>query len=320
MLRHLLFVGAVALAVAGAAQADTVDQGQALYEQKCAVCHTLGGGDRIGPDLKGATERRPQAWLLKFVMTPERMIAEKDPVAIALFEQYNRIAMPNLGLTEDEAMSLLAYIEAASSGAAPTAGTTPAGPMPRPQLAAPQSAMLKLFIAFAIVIVAVFAWVALSTRSPVDVDTHRAYGLRRVFFIVASVAVLALLAATIPLAPYAGIQAKADRVVHVAARQFEFIFSDEPLIRAAEIGRLPVIRQLELSAGSVVEFRVTALDVSHGFGLYGPDRQIVAQVQAMPGYVNRLQVRFDEPGQYKVLCMEYCAAGHHLMQTGITVK
>lgn len=320
MLRHLLLVGAALLALAGAAHADPTEQGRILYEQKCTACHTIGGGDRIGPDLHGVVERRPQSWLLAFIVAPEKMIEAKDEVAVRLYQKYNRIMMPTLGLSEDEARSLLAYLQGAGAADAAAPASAPAEPLPRPGLAGPQSAMFALFLVFAIVIAGVFAWVARSTRSPIEVDVKKAYGLRRVLFVSASVVVLALLAATMPFAPYVGAGVKADRIVHVAARQFEFVFSDEPIVAASEIGRVPTHRRLELPAGSLVEFRVTALDVNHGFGLYGPNRQIVAQVQAMPGYVNRLLVRLDEPGFYKVLCLEYCAAGHHLMQSGITVK
>lgn len=320
MLRHLLLAAAAMLALGGAANANPSEQGRTLYEQKCTACHTIGGGDRIGPDLHGVTGRRPQEWLLAFISTPEKMIEAKDEVAVRLYQKYNRIMMPTLGLSEDEVRSLLAYLEeaGAAGGAAPPKAATE--PMPRPALAGPQSVMFALFLGFAIVIAGVFAWVARSTRSPTEVDVKKAYGLRRVLFFSASALVLALLAATMPFAPYLGAGVKADRIVHVAARQFEFVFSDEPIVAASDIGRVPTHRQMELAAGSLVEFRVTALDVNHGFGLYGPNRQIVAQVQAMPGYVNRLLVRFDEPGFYKVLCLEYCAAGHHLMQSSITVK
>lgn len=319
MLRYLLLLVAT-FALAGAAYANTADQGKVLYEQKCAACHTIGGGDRIGPDLHGATERRPHEWLLRFVVAPDRMIAEKDEVALRLFEKYNRIAMPNLGLTENEARALLAHIQATSAASAGVVAAGPSSPLPRPALIAPQSTVLTVFLVLSVVIVAVFAWIALSTRAPAEVDVKTAYGLRRVFFVTAAVVLVALLVATIPRAPYAGSDPKADRVVHVAARQFEFVFSDEPITSGADIGRVPTIQRLELAAGSLVEFRVTALDVNHGFGLYGPQRQLVAQTQAMPGYVNRLFVRLTEPGQYKALCLEYCAAGHHLMQSGITVK
>jgi cytochrome c oxidase subunit 2 len=72
--------------------------------------------------------------------------------------------------------------------------------------------------------------------------------------------------------------------------------------------------------GESVRFRVTSADVNHGFALYGPDDQIVAQTQAMPGYVNELDVTFEQPGQYRVLCLEYCGLAHHAMAADITVS
>ncbi|MFO1349846.1 MAG: cytochrome c oxidase subunit II [Gammaproteobacteria bacterium] len=58
----------------------------------------------------------------------------------------------------------------------------------------------------------------------------------------------------------------------------------------------------EVKLGQPVEFQVTAADVNHGFALYGPNLRLVAQTQAMPGYTNRLQYTFSEPGVYRILC------------------
>ena len=69
----------------------------------------------------------------------------------------------------------------------------------------------------------------------------------------------------------------------------------------------------------MVEFRVTTLDVNHGFSLYAPDGHLVAQTQAMPGYVNRLRVTFDQPGTYTVLCLEFCGMSHHRMRGVVEV-
>lgn len=71
--------------------------------------------------------------------------------------------------------------------------------------------------------------------------------------------------------------------------------------------------------GESVRFRVTSSDVNHGFALYSPDNKIVAQTQAMPGYINNLDVTFEQPGVYRVLCLEYCGVAHHAMIAKITV-
>lgn len=74
-----------------------------------------------------------------------------------------------------------------------------------------------------------------------------------------------------------------------------------------------------VEAGRPVEFRVTAADVNHGFGIYDPDMKLVAQVQAMPGYTNTLRHTFERAGTYRVLCLEYCGTAHHNMISEIKV-
>ena len=75
----------------------------------------------------------------------------------------------------------------------------------------------------------------------------------------------------------------------------------------------------EVVAGQPVEFRVTSTDVNHGFGLYDGAGRLVAQTQAMPGYVNRLNHVFEMPGTYRVLCLEYCGLAHHDMKAELVV-
>jgi hypothetical protein len=71
-----------------------------------------------------------------------------------------------------------------------------------------------------------------------------------------------------------------------------------------------------VAGGMPVEFRVTTLDVNHGFSLYAPDGHLVAQTQAMPGYMNRLRITFDQPGTYTVLCLEFCGMSHSRATSG----
>jgi cytochrome c oxidase subunit 2 len=33
----------------------------------------------------------------------------------------------------------------------------------------------------------------------------------------------------------------------------------------------------------------------------------------LPGQVTKTSARFDEPGEYRFLCHEYCGLAHHLM-------
>lgn len=76
----------------------------------------------------------------------------------------------------------------------------------------------------------------------------------------------------------------------------------------------------EFSVGEQVEFHVTSADVTHGFGLYDEDMNLLEQTQAMPEYTNIVYYTFEEPGTYKILCLEYCGVGHHVMDTEIVVN
>ena len=70
--------------------------GEALFLKACAACHTVGEGDKVGPDLAGVAQRRPRDWLIRFMMEPDVMIAGGDPVAVALDRRYKGVTMPNL--------------------------------------------------------------------------------------------------------------------------------------------------------------------------------------------------------------------------------
>lgn len=73
---------------------------------------------------------------------------------------------------------------------------------------------------------------------------------------------------------------------------------------------------IEIPAGSTVNFTMTSKDVVHGFQVVGTN----LNAMVMPGYIQKATQKFDEPGEYLVLCNEYCGAGHQLMSTTITVK
>lgn len=89
----------------------------ALFAQKCLKCHTIGKGDRVGPDLKGATQRREREWLIGFVQSPGNYL-DRDPIAKELLAKYNGVRMDELALTRPQVEGLLSYIETVSKGPA----------------------------------------------------------------------------------------------------------------------------------------------------------------------------------------------------------
>lgn len=75
-------------------------------------------------------------------------------------------------------------------------------------------------------------------------------------------------------------------------------------------------RQITVPAGSTVTFYVTSKDVQHGFRI----NETNVNMQIVPGEVSKLTVTFDKPGEYDVVCHEYCGVGHHTMAGKIIVE
>lgn len=89
----------------------------ALFQSKCSKCHTVGKGDRVGPDLKGVTVRRTPEWLSAFLKKPSAML-DTDPEAKKLVEKFNGVRMEDMGLSDAQVAGLAAYLEAVSAGPA----------------------------------------------------------------------------------------------------------------------------------------------------------------------------------------------------------
>ena len=74
--------------------------------------------------------------------------------------------------------------------------------------------------------------------------------------------------------------------------------------------------EIRVPAGSTVTFVATSKDVIHGLFIPG------ANVNAMllPGQVTRVTARFEKPGEYSLLCHEYCGIAHHTMWVRVIVE
>jgi len=92
------------LAASDAAGAKTI------FRKRCTACHTFGKGVKVGPDLKGVTERRTRDWLLRFIRSSSGTIQSGDPTATKLFREFKQERMPDWDdLSPEQIASILDY-------------------------------------------------------------------------------------------------------------------------------------------------------------------------------------------------------------------
>jgi len=104
LLTQNLFFGALVFSK------NSTEEGKTLFNTKCIACHTIGQGKRLGPDLKGVTQRRKKAWLKKMIQTPDKMV-KTDADAKKLLKEYNNLPMTNFGLKDKEVNALIDYLQ-----------------------------------------------------------------------------------------------------------------------------------------------------------------------------------------------------------------
>jgi cytochrome c oxidase subunit 2 len=74
--------------------------------------------------------------------------------------------------------------------------------------------------------------------------------------------------------------------------------------------------QINIPAGSEVDFYVSSKDVVHGFNISEKN----VNLMAIYGNINKTTVKFEKPGIYKITCHEYCGIGHQAMQAEVIVN
>ena len=82
---------------------------------------------------------------------------------------------------------------------------------------------------------------------------------------------------------------------------------------AARYGFYP--REIVVPADQKIQFRMATVDVLHGAHI--PMTNMSTMI--VPGHVSEVTTVFPKPGEYPLLCNEYCGMGHDHMWSKVTV-
>jgi cytochrome c len=85
-----------------------VSEGKGIFTSKCVLCHEL-DQKKIGPPLRSITRDRAPEYILNMIVNPTKMQKEDADVKV-LIKKYNNVLMTELGISNDQARSVLEYL------------------------------------------------------------------------------------------------------------------------------------------------------------------------------------------------------------------
>jgi cytochrome c2 len=115
------------------------EEGRLIFTSRCAGCHNV---NKIltGPALGGVDQRRSMDWIINFVHSSQSLIKSGDKDAIALFEKFNKIPMPDhKDLSADHIKNIVDYIKSETKAA------TDAAPFRKPGKLHPNYVPLSIY-------------------------------------------------------------------------------------------------------------------------------------------------------------------------------
>ncbi len=93
---------------------ELYQKGQKLFDRHCAPCHSVELDKKsTGPSLSGITTKRDRKWLYEFTQNSQKMIVEKDSIALELWNEWAFSVMPPFqNLSKEELQAIYDYIQA----------------------------------------------------------------------------------------------------------------------------------------------------------------------------------------------------------------
>jgi len=74
--------------------------------------------------------------------------------------------------------------------------------------------------------------------------------------------------------------------------------------------------EIRVPVGAKLTFLAASVDVLHGIHI----ERTRVNVMLIPGQISRVEYTFREPGEYLLLCHEYCGVLHHVMYGKVIVE
>lgn len=137
-----------------------VEEGKSIFLSRCAACHNV-NKQLTGPALAGIHERRSIEWIVNFVSSSQSMIRSGDKDAIAVFEKFNKVPMPDhADLTEENIKNIVEFIKAESK---PVVEETPVRKPPVKEFGYLPLSLKNDWLFFSVFLLAVFFLVSALT-------------------------------------------------------------------------------------------------------------------------------------------------------------
>ena len=126
-----------------------ITSGETLFTNYCKQCHAI-HQQVIGPALAGVYERNDIEWLTRFIVNSQKVIQSGDSYAVELYEKFNKLEMPAHDLSDDQVLSILAYVKSETIKGPPQAEQI-AGTADTGAAAGQRSSLLSGYITFFLV-------------------------------------------------------------------------------------------------------------------------------------------------------------------------
>jgi len=91
------------------------NNGEKIFLTVCRACHTIGQGKLVGPDLVNVQNKLTEDWIIKFVKSSQSMVKSGDSSAVSIFNEFNKVIMPDQNLSDTQIINIINYIKEKST-------------------------------------------------------------------------------------------------------------------------------------------------------------------------------------------------------------